>query len=189
MATKPLENVAMDLKYYEGKIILHSINMCTKLSAAVTLCNKHPDAVIKALFRIWIFIFNATETFFVYNVVELANENLINLGEKFGISVKTGESPWSNGVVERHNSKPCSMLDKALINGKCDFDLALNWSINAKNCLANIHGFTLNQFGTGTNPRLAYALHDTMPALTVEAKTQTIADNLSVLHKAREAFI
>lgn len=32
----------------------------------------------------------------------------------------------------KDNSKPSSMLDKALINGKCDFDLALKRCIDAK---------------------------------------------------------
>ena len=110
---------------------------------------------------------------------EFANEDLINLGRKFGIAIKTGKSPWSNGVVEKHNSKPSSMLDKVLINGKCDFDLALNWCKNAKNCLANNHGFTLYQLGIGINSRPASALHNIPPVLTVETTTQTIADNTS----------
>lgn len=52
------------------------------------------------------------------------------------------------------------MLDKALINGKCDFDLAL------KRCIDRCK-----------------------KALTVEAKSQTTTDILSVPHTARDAFI
>ena len=36
MATKFQETVAMDLKFYENKIILHLIDMCTRLSSATT---------------------------------------------------------------------------------------------------------------------------------------------------------
>ena len=38
------------------------------------------------------------------------------MAESLGITVKTtaGESPWSNSLIERHNSVLAEMLDKVL---------------------------------------------------------------------------
>ena len=96
--------MAIDLKQYDGKIILHLIDMCTRLSAATRISDKNPDTVIKALFKIWISIYGSAEKFLMDNGGEFANSKLINLAEKFNIVIKTtaGESPWSNGIVERH---------------------------------------------------------------------------------------
>ena len=77
----------MDWKYYEGKIILLLIDVCTRLSVAVTLRNKQPNTVIKVLFRIYIFNFGAAEK--CLEVVNSPNEDLINLDEKFWITIKT----------------------------------------------------------------------------------------------------
>ena len=191
MATKFLETVAMDLKFYHGKIILHLIDMCTRLSAATMIRNKHPDSIVKALFQIWISVYGSTERFLMDNGGEFANNEVINLAEKFGIVIKTtaGESPWSNGIVERHNLTLANMLDKVLNESNCDFEIALAWCVNAKNSLANVHGFSPYQLAIGSNPQLPSILTDKEPALTVEPATKTIADNLTALHKAREAFI
>ena len=49
--------------------------------------------------------------------------------EKMSISMEytAGQSPWSNGLVERQNHVIAEMLGKVLEGGKCDFDLALAW--------------------------------------------------------------
>ena len=190
MANKFQEVVAMDLKFYESKI-LHLIDMCTRLSSATTIKNKNPSTVIEAILKIWISVYGTPEKFLVDNGGEFANAEFINLAEQFGITIKTtaAESPWSNGIVERHNLTIANMLDKVLHETDCNFDMALSWCINAKNSLANVHGFSSYQLAISTNPRLPSVTTDKPPALSGEPATTLIKTNLNALHKAREAFI
>ena len=95
MASQFLETVAMDLKFYDKKIVLHLIDLCTRLSAATTIKDKHPPTVIEAILKVWISVYGSCEKFLVDNGGEFANEELINFAEQFGITIKTtaGESP------------------------------------------------------------------------------------------------
>ena len=191
MATQFLETVAMDLKFYRGTIILHLIDVCTRLSAAIVVANKQPDTIIQALFQIWISVYGSTEKFLTDNGGEFANAKFINVGEKFGIAIKTtaAYSPWSNGMIERHNLTLANMLDKVLSDTSCSINTALAWCINAKNSLSNVHGFSPYQLAIGTNPRLPSTLTDNLPALTTDSTSKSLSENLQALHKAREAFI
>ena len=58
-------------------------------------------------------------------------------------------------------------FDKVLKDGKRNFDFALNWCINVKNPLTNVHGFTPYHLKIGTDPRLQSVLHDKPHTLTV----------------------
>ena len=191
MATQFLETVAMDIKFYKGKPILHLIDLCTKLSAAYIMSNKQPETVLKTILQIWISVYGATDKFLVDNGGEFANDDFINLAEKFGIVVKTtaGYSPWSNGTVERHNQTLSQMMDKVLDDTSCDLPTAVAWCVNAKNSLANMSGFSPYQLSIGTNPKLPSTLTDTLPSLTAPVTSKVLSDHLQAIHKAREAFI
>ena len=107
------------------------------------------------------------------------------------MSVKnTGaESPWSNGLAERHNLVISEMLDKVLEDSQCDFDIALSWCVNAKNSLQNVHGFSPFQLAFGTNPNLPTIMHKRLPAYMNESSRDVLRKSLNALHSAREAFI
>ena len=185
------ETVAMDLKFYREKIILHLIDHCTRLSASCVIPNKKPETIVKHIFKIWISVFGSPEKFLSDNGGEFANQVFINMCEQLGITVKTtaAESPWSNGIVERHNLIISEMLDKVLEDTKCDFETALAWCTNANNSLANIHGFSPFQLAIGLNPKLPNVVNDRPPALTSKPDSKILRDNLDAIHKAREAFI
>ena len=191
MATNFQETVAMDLKFCHGKILLHLIDQCTQLSASCTIPNKNPDTVIKAIFKIWISVYGSAEKFLTDNGGDFANSDFIKLCKSFGITVKTtaAESPWSNGLVERHNFVLSDKLDKILHDNNCDFDLVIAWAVNAKNSLSNIHGFSPYQVAIGTNPKLPSLHTAKAPAITTTPTNKIITRNLQALHKAREAFI
>ena len=57
MATEFQDVVAMDLKQYQGKQILHLVDLCTRLSAATFIPNKNKETIVKALFQIWISVY------------------------------------------------------------------------------------------------------------------------------------
>ena len=191
MATRFLESVAMDLKFYNGQPILHMIDLCTRLSAGSVMPNKKPETVIKHILQSWVAVYGSTDKFLVDNGGEFANPDFINLAEKFGITVQTtaAYSPWSNDTVERHNQTISNMLDKVLAESSCDLPTALAWVLNSKNSLHNVNGFTPFQLSIGTNPKLPSTLTDQPPALTAPTTSKVLSDNLSALHKARLAFI
>ena len=48
------EMVALDLKFFEGKIILHAIDHLTRYSAGIIIRNKEADTIIKGIVKCWI---------------------------------------------------------------------------------------------------------------------------------------
>ena len=183
--------VAMDLKQYNGKQILHLVDICTKLSAASFIPNKNKETIVEALFRIWLAVYGAPKKFLSDNGGEFANSEFLSLCEQFGILVNTtaAESPWSNGVVERHNQTMARSMDKIIADTGCHPEFALMWAVNAKNSLQNIAGFSPFQLVLGRNPRLPSTLTDDLPAITQRSMPELIRENLNALHSARTAFI
>ena len=104
-AVKFQQAVAMDLKFFEGKIILHLIDHATRLSAAAVIPNKNLSTVVKAILRIWVAVYGASEKFLTDNGGEFVNTEFLELADSCGINVATtgAEAPWSNGFVKRHN--------------------------------------------------------------------------------------
>ena len=67
-----------------------------------------------------------------------------DLCKKLNIELKStaAESVWSNGMVERHNGILANMMEKVLNDVNCSIEIALSWSIAAKNALHNVYGFS-----------------------------------------------
>ena len=59
---------------------------------------------------------------------KFADSQFIEMCENLGIILKTtaAESPWSNGLVERHNMIISEMLDKVILDSHVDLELALS---------------------------------------------------------------
>ena len=185
------ECVGMDLKFYKGNILLHLVDHATRLSASTIISSKKPEEIIRGIFQNWISVYGTPGKFLTDNGGEFANHHFLSMCEGFNITVHTtaAESPWSNGLVERHNRTIAEMLDKMLSDTPCDMHIALAWCISAKNSLQNCHGFSPYQLAIGHNPTLPCAYSDRPPALNHEASTLLIKKNLDALHNAREAFI
>ena len=88
MATEFQETVAMDLKFYDSKIILHLVDHCTQLSASSFIPNKNPDTILTFIFKIWVSVYGAPETFLTDNGGEFAKAKLIEMAESLGISCR-----------------------------------------------------------------------------------------------------
>ena len=58
---------------------------------------------------------------------EFVSEDVIDFRENFSINIKTtpAESPWNNGVCERHNAIITEMLLKVKNDCQCDWETAL----------------------------------------------------------------
>ena len=185
------ETVAMDLKFFEGKIILHAIDHLTRYSSAVVIKSKDPEVVIQGLIKCWISIFGPPGKFMVDNGGEFANSEFIELAESMNVRIvpTPAFSPWSNGLVERHNATLAEILHKVQAEGNRDIEIDLCWALQAKNSLDNVHGFSPAQLVFGQNPAVPTAINSNLPALESEFSSDVVTQNLLKMKTAREAFI
>jgi hypothetical protein len=116
---------------------------------------------------------------------------MLDMGNNLNTEVTTtaAESPWSNGICERHNAVIGNMVKKIISEARCDIKTALAWAVNAKNCLHNVYGFSPAQLVFGKNPNLPSVLNDKPPALEGVTTSEQVAQNLRAKHEARKSFI
>ena len=185
------ETVAMDLKFFNGKIILHLIDHLTRFSAAVVCKSKEPKEIVSGIIKCWISIFGPPMKFLTDNGGEFANELFVELAESFNIKILTtaAESPWSNGLVERHNATLAEVLHKVLAENKTNFETALAWATHAKNALNNVHGFSPAQLVFGYTPQMPGIMRDSPPALDERDTQDLLSEHLNTMRAARQAFI
>ena len=88
------------------------------------------------------------------------------------------ESPWSNGVCERHNAVIGDMVTKIVAETKCSLDIALAWTVNAKNSLRNAYRYSPNQLVFGRNPNLPSVINDKPPALEGTTSSEITKNDL-----------
>ena len=72
----------------------------------------------------------------------------------FIINLKTtpAESPWSNGLIERHNLIVGDMVTNVMKDKEFNLETALAWAISSKNSLGSNDWQSLNQLVFGRNP-------------------------------------
>ena len=115
---------------------------------------------------------------------------MIELAESMNIRIVASPaySPWSNGLVERHNATLAETLYK--VHAECkDIETALCWALQAKNSLDNVHGFSPAQLVFGQNPNVPTIHNSNPPALESEYDSDFVRKNLLELKLAREAFV
>ena len=190
-ATTFNEMVAIDLKFFEGRIILHMIDHLTRFSSAAVIKSKEPKEIVNGIVKCWIGIFGPPQKILSDNGGEFASPAFIELAESMNIRVLTtaAYSPWSNGLVERHNATLSEMLHKIMAERRTDLDIALAWAVQAKNGLANVHGFSPAQLTLGYNPQLPGVLNNKLPALEERTSVDIVAEHLNCMSLAREAFM
>lgn len=105
------------------------------------------------------------------------------------ICTTAAESPWSNDIIEKHNGILGLMVLKVIKDSNCSLKTALVWAVSAKNSLVNVHGFSSNQLIFGKNPYYPNISEDKLPALEALTCIEKVAENLNVLHSARQQFI
>ena len=186
--------IALDLKDFkhDGKTykLLHIIDLCTRFSQAVQVKSKCREEIIKALFDKWITIFGPPNKVLSDNGGEFVNSDFIEVCDKYNITVKTtaAESPWGNGVVERHHKVLCSTLQKTLEEIKV-FNIALCWAVQAKNTLFNIHGFSPYILVFGKNPELPNVFRCTPPSLENITPSEYLANHINAMNMSRQAYL
>ena len=185
------ESVEMDIKYCENHLVLHLIDHATRFSSAAIIRSKHKDTIISKVFQIWIFIFGPPKQILTDNSGEFTSDDFCEMGEKLNTTIKTtaAESPWSNGVNERHNAIIGNMAEKIHNETKCSMDTAIASAVSSKNALANVHGYSLNQLVFGYNPNFPSVLTNKLPAMESKTSSEIVLEHLTALHCARKAFV
>ena len=122
--------VGMDLKdwsHYPKIWFLHLVDHATCYSVSCDIYTKRKEEIVKRIFQIWISIFGSAKKFLVDNGGELDNDKFRFLCENVNIRICTtstaAESPWSNGIVERHNATLGFSVQKIMDDLKCDLSL------------------------------------------------------------------
>ena len=139
LANRFNEVVCMDLKEYvhNESWNFHIMYSATRYSAACLIRTKHQDEIVRNIYKMWIAYFGAPKKFLSDNGGEFSNDKYREMNEKLNIETATtaGESPFSNGIVERHNKTLGEAFWKTLLDAKCEPEIALAWAVSAKNSL------------------------------------------------------
>ena len=185
------ESLAMDLKDIDSRHVSHLIDHLTRFSAACVVPSKKKEVIVAAVLNIWISVFGCPGKILSDNGGEFSNEDFREMGEKLNSRITTtaAESPWSNGINERHNALLGEMVIKTMEDTKCSLDVAISWSVSAKNSLANINGYSPYQLVFGKNPNFPSILHDKLPALEEHCESEVMRKNLNAMHSAKKNFV
>ena len=127
------ETVAMDLKSFRNGYIFHLADHATRYSAGAMIYSKKKEVIIDKIFKHWIGIFGTPNLFLSDNGEEFNNDKFREMGEQLSINIRTtgAESPWSNGIIEKHNSMIGNMMEKVLADVNCSLEVALGWCLSA----------------------------------------------------------
>ena len=186
------ETVAMDLIVItHGTYILHLIDMFTRYSVACVRKSKKQDVIVDGIMKIWISYFGKPKRFLADNGGEFANAEYNDMCEAFDIEMlkTSAESPWSNGLCERHNGVIKESVLKIIDDTKCSLETAVAWAVSSKNTLYGHGGYSPNTLVFGKNPNFPSVISDKLPAITAENLSSTVETNLKALRAAIEGFI
>eukprot|EP00116_Pleurobrachia_bachei_P001516 sb/3461778/ len=190
LGTKFNDCVAMDLKMINDRWVLHMIDCFSRFSVVVPVKNKTGKEILEKMFRFWITVFGRPRSFMTDNGGEFANESFIEMSSKLEIKVHTSpaESPWCNGMVERHNGILGKMIRNTMEEGKVSLEIACSWATSAKNSLANQSGFSPHQLVFGHNPQMPTFV-DRESYQEEVCEDQVMEDNLKARRIARQEFM
>ena len=99
--------------------ILYAIDSFSRLTRGIIIKNKQPETVVKAILDVWVLGKGVgpgvPEKFYFDNGGEFCNSSVIDLAEKYGISmhgITAANSPFSNGLCERNHAVVDTMMRK-----------------------------------------------------------------------------
>ena len=196
-ASKPNEVVSLDLKEFESgehSYILYAVDLFSRLTVATFIPNKRADTVAEGVLKIWISQpgLGPMDTLHTDRGSEFLNEILTKVAEYLQIKQTStaAYTPNANGINERNHSVVDNMMTKMLsADPDMKKEVALLWSMNAKNTLANNKGFSPAQVHYGQNPRLPSLFTCGPPGFEEVSITKSVAQHINAMHLARESFI
>ena len=108
------------------------VDHATRLSVVVVIPSKKRTHTFSAVMKYWVALYDMVETFLTDNGGEFIHDELITLckilninwWEIYNIDLTDGRSPWSNGIVEKHNLVLSEWSISFLEENRCSLDLA-----------------------------------------------------------------
>lgn len=192
MASSFNEKVAIDLSFYKGKIILHMVDMWSRLTISAEIKRKTPSEVIEAIMGKWVAYFGVMGAILNDNGGEFTSDEIREVKAMLNIvDLTTGaESPWQNGLCEKNHALVDNILERLDEDyPDLSFSSKLAWAGMAKNSLQMVYGYSPNQLVFGKNPNLPNILTGSPPALEETTSSEALANHLNLLHASRKAFI
>lgn len=191
MASKFNEKVAMDLKAWKQRWILHIIDMWSRYNISVFVSRKLPGTIIDAMIIHWIGYFGVMGTVLTDNGGEFQNEEMRAVCSVLNVEILStaAESPWQNGLCEKNHQVTDLILHKLVVDfPKIRPEVLLRWANMSKNTLQMWSGYSSNQLVFGVNPNLPNIFDDDVPALEEETMSRTLSEHLDILHGSMKAF-
>ena len=192
MASKFNEKVAMDLKLWNGRWILHIVDMWSRYTLSTFVDRKRPANIIDALMTQWIGKFGVMKALMTDNGGEFNSDKMRDITSVLNVQLCTtsGESPFQNGLCERVHAITDMLLVKLEADfGKINSQTLLSWANMARNSLQMWNGYSSHQLVFGENPNLPNIMNNNLPALQGTTSSEVFAQHLNALHAARKAFI
>ena len=114
MATQFNEKVAMDLKQWNGRWILHIIDTWSMYTISVFINRKRSSDIINALTQKWVGVFGIMGSIMTDNGGEFSSDEMREVMSILNVKVITmpAESPFQNGLCERVDAVTDRMLLK-----------------------------------------------------------------------------
>ena len=192
---RPNQIVTIDLKTRkdnaDNKYICYLIDMYSRYTVASFIPDKKPDTIVQCVLQHWICLFGVMEGIHSDIGGEMSNNLMEEVAHKLDVKLTTtaAYSPHQNGLNERNHSVVDLMLTRMLASdNSLSPEMALRWSLNAKNSLDNVNGYSPYQLHIGINPTLPSVTRDGPSSFSSETKSQSFADNLNAMHAARREF-
>ena len=200
LASQFNEVVAFDVTFWNDPVqkqtgmILHPIDLATRLSAGTFLKCKDPKHVLDCLVRCWFAVFGAPKKVFSDNGGEFANSELVELVENLGVTfmATAAQASFSNGINERHNAILKDILNKLRLDeehNSTPTDILLSYAIFAKNCLVDNLGFSPHQRVYGRNPNIPNINSGNICHANNNYESDHVREHLNLLHKSRIAYM
>ena len=196
-AVAPNEIITIDLKEYDKncnkrRYICYVIDMHSRMTVADFISRKKPEEIVNVLLNLWIPQYGLMKMLHSDIGGEMSNDLIEDVASNLGVKLTTTSaySPHQNGLNERNHATVDLMMTRMLeSDSQMSPEMALKWSLQAKNSLENTHGFSPYQLHIGYNPSLPSATRDGPPAMEGITKSKALASHVNAMHAAREAFI
>ena len=153
------EKFVMDLKKWNGRWILHIVDLWSHFIVSTFIPWKRSTDVIHEMMTEWCSIFGIPQGVLTDNGGEFIREEMLEVESMLHTEVLStaAESPFQNGVCERNHQVVDSILTKLVQDfpsTPVSVDILLKWSCMAKNSLQIHEGFNSHQLVLGRNLNL-----------------------------------